>query len=554
MDPRPYQTEAVKSARKATKKHGNSLLVAATGLGKTAMGGFYLADEFEAGSATKALVLQHTDELLQQNSETINAITGLSSSVVKAESNDWSGDVVYASIQTLGREKRRADMPAFSHVIYDETHLISAPQPQAVLAHARHLNPKFQLLGLTATPGRGDGRGLRGSFDNICANYNIAYGVKHGFLVNPRVFTIETGFNPDNLPRSGSDYDMNAAALQIDTKADNQRVVEEWLQRCPERQTIAFSTTVKHAKAMAEAWSAVGVITEVVSGDMPPAERKEVIAAFKAGRIQVLCNAMVLTAGFDHPPVSCVVINRPMLSLVTFIQAVGRGLRKVDPEKFPGWPAKTDCVVLDFCGAAARHGTLEFEIDLETGGAEGKIKPYKQCPSCYGYVPSAARCCDLCGHVWHVAEDASGRPRIITDFTMTEIDLLNASPYKWVDVYYDGYSLIATAFTAWAGVFFDGTNWHAVGRKKGENVRHIGIGTKIQAMATADDFLRMHGDKKMAKKNKRWLTEEASSAQLDLLAKNGFGRGMLDSVSKYRASCELEFAWAKNHIRRVISA
>ncbi|MBK9587445.1 MAG: hypothetical protein IPO50_02225 [Sphingomonadales bacterium] len=121
---------------------------------------------------------------------------------------------------------------------------------------------------------------------------------------------------------------------------------------------------------------AADVTAAVVSGDMPADHRADVISRFDRGEIQLLVNCMVLTEGFDSQPVGCIGILRPMLHKSTFIQAIGRGLRKVDPERYPGI-IKTDCIVLDFAGAALRHGSLEQEISLDNDDPEPGQAPYK---------------------------------------------------------------------------------------------------------------------------------------------------------------------------------
>ncbi|UWQ36581.1 hypothetical protein K3552_13915 [Leisingera aquaemixtae] len=128
-----------------------------------------------------------------------------------------------------------------------------------------------------------------------------------------------------------------------------------------------------------EAFRAAKVSAEAITGDMPARARADLIARFDRGEVQVLTNCMVLTEGFDSQHVGCIGILRPMLHKGTFIQAVGRGLRRVDPKRFPGI-VKTDCIVLDFAGAALRHGTLEQEIDLRRGRDPARRAPVEDLP------------------------------------------------------------------------------------------------------------------------------------------------------------------------------
>jgi len=238
-----------------------------------------------------------------------------------------------------------------------------------------------------------------------------------------------------------------------------------------------------------------------------------------------------------------------MLHKGTFIQAIGRGLRRVDPERFPGI-VKTDCIVLDFAGAALRHGTLEQEIDLDEDETPPGERPWKTCPSCEAELPLGASICDLCGHVF---TREIGEKRLLTAFEMTEIDLLDRSPFFWVALHGDGQALMASGFQGWAGVFHDGTLWHALGRPKRQAIRPLAVGTRVQALAAADDFLRMTETSGAAAKSKRWLNDPASMRQIELLQRAGFETSGMDfGLSKYAANCHLNFLWNRAAIRAAV--
>lgn len=134
------------------------MLVLPTGAGKTAIAGFYIGEELEQRKHDRVLVLQHTDELIDQNRSAIRTVTGMPTSVVKAEQDDWDGRIVFGSVQTLARANRRERMAPVSHLVIDECHRSAAQSYQSIIDEARALNPEIKLLGLSATPGRGDGR------------------------------------------------------------------------------------------------------------------------------------------------------------------------------------------------------------------------------------------------------------------------------------------------------------------------------------------------------------------------------------------------------------
>jgi hypothetical protein len=124
------------------------------------------------------------------------------------------------------------------------------------------------------------------------------------------------------------------------------------------------------------------------------------------------------------------------------IQMVGRGLRTVNPEDYPG-VVKTDCVILDFGTSSLIHGSLEQDIDLK-GSAQDGDAPTKTCPQCEAVVPSAITECPLCGHIWETTRERQGAGEL-GHFVMTEIDILARSSFQWADVNGDGATLVATA-------------------------------------------------------------------------------------------------------------
>ncbi|MCB5425921.1 zinc ribbon domain-containing protein [Altererythrobacter sp. CC-YST694] len=207
--------------------------------------------------------------------------------------------------------------------------------------------------------------------------------------------------------------------------------------------------------------------------------------------------------------------------------AIGRGLRKVDPQRYPGI-IKTDCVILDFAGAAIRHGCLEQEISLDDDTSEPGDAPYKTCPDCQAEIPLGAGECPFCGHIF--VRDVDEK-RLLTDFDLLEIDLLNQSPFQWCDIRGDGESLIASGFDAWAGVFHDGALWHALGGPKTGAPRKIAIGTRVQALAEADNFLRSAESSLAAAKSRRWLKDIRKAARLSA---PGRDRGVADGFRLFQ--------------------
>jgi hypothetical protein len=163
-------------------------------------------------------------------------------------------------------------------------------------------------------------------------------------------------------------------------------------------------------------------------------------------------------------------------------------------------------------------------------------------------LPLAARICDFCGHVF--AREASDKT-VLDTFEMMEIDLLHCSPFAWEPLQHDGSALMAGGFEGWAGVFHDGALWHALGQPRGKPVQPLAIGTRVQALAAADDFLRVTETGTASIKSRRWLNDPATLRQVELLERAGHKTDGLDfGLSKYAANCHLNFLWNRAAIRR----
>lgn len=569
MIPRPYQKRLVDRAEAALQKHGDTLSVAATGAGKTIM----LA-MLGGRIGGRQMVLQHRQELVAQNLAKYRKVNPHARpSLYTADTKSMRGDTIFAMAQTLG--KNLGKIPSLDLLILDEAHHAAAPTWRAIVEAARAANPDVLVAGFTATPERGDRRSLRGVFSNVADVITIRELVQLGFLVPPKAFVVDVGGTQEALREVGqvSDYfDQAAVEAILNTVAVNDEVVRHWREKAGDRQTIVFASTVQHAQDVAAAFLASGVRAACIHGAMPDAERKAILSRFDRGQIQVLTNVMVLTEGFDSQPVACVVLLRKCSDKGPLVQMVGRGLRTVDPELFPG-VVKKDCVVLDFGTSLLTHGDLNMvaalkeEVEREKEEAATKVCPQEGSDTyrwpdaagrigCGAEIPVQTRTCPLCGFVFERlgADDGS----TITSVELTEMDILDASPFRYVDLYGSGRAMLAGGFTAWAGVFSpDDETWHALGRVNGNGgVHRLATGERLSCLAAADDFLRLHETDGSIKKSKRWLSEPATVKQIELLNRCGYGLSLdvlgNSGMTKYAASCHMDFQWSRDSIERAL--
>ncbi len=550
---RPRQKLFVERSLRALDEHGNTLGVAPTGAGKTIMLSAAVGAHIGGGSG-KAAVLAHRDELTAQNLAKFHRVNPrISTSVVDAGQKSWAGQVTFAMVPTLTRAANLEAMPVLDLLVIDEAHHAVADSYQRIIGRALHRNPMCRIYGVTATPNRGDRKGLRDVFSNVADQIRLGELVRSGHLVPPRTFIIDVGVQDElrAVRQSGDDFDMTAVDRIMNRAPVTAAVIEHWQEHARDRQTVVFCSTVPHAEDVASAFRQAGVSAATVTGEMPEQERQRVLAAYAAGRIQVVVNVAVLTEGWDHPPTSCVVLLRPSSFKSTMIQMVGRGLRTVDPAEHPGI-VKRDCIVLDFGTSSLLHGSLEQDVDLEGYEPEGEA-PTKTCPHCEGEIPLACTACPLCGAnliVPVVPGAATEHPNgSLSQFIMTEIDLLQRSAFQWCDLFGDDAALLANGFNGWAGIFFLNGTWHAVGGAKGEAARLLSIGERLVALAAADDWLNTYETDESAHKSKRWMREAPTKRQLVHLPPEA--RADL-GMTRYQASALLTFKFNRQMIRRLV--
>lgn len=548
---RPRQKQFVARCVAALRTRKNALGVAPTGAGKTVM---LSAIAGELGGSN--LIIQHRDELVEQNERTFRKVNPrVPTSLMVADYKRWAREgTTFAMIQTLQRPNNLQTMPRLDRIIVDEGHHAVADGYLKVIHHARQLNPELELLLVTATPRRADRRNLRALIDNVADQITLGELIREGHLVRPRALVIDTGVREqlEGLKRKRfEEFDQAEVERIMNKRVINDKVVAEWKEHAGDRQTVVFCSTLQHARDMLDAYARAGVSARMVWGDMPDHERKDTLGDFDAARFQVVINVAVLTEGWDCQRVSCVVLLRKESDKGVLIQMIGRGLRIVDPELYPG-VQKDDCIVMDFGYSLHTHRGLEQVVRLDSESAP------KACPECAATVPACLYECPICGYAWPMtatekvqlaADSESVEPGLLGDFVMTEVDLLEQSPYRW-ETMFDGLVTIANAIDAWACVLIFNGRWIALGGAKEQGMQILAdCNDRLLALAAADDFLREHGDEDSSSKQARWLHQPATEKQLTHLGMDPMG-GL--AVSRYRASCMLTWRFSERGIKQKV--
>lgn len=342
MELRPYQEEA-KNAIFEQWENGTrrTLLVLPTGCGKTIV--FAKVTEDCVRHGNRVLVLAHRGELLDQAADKIRKTTGLGCAVEKAEEScqrSWFR-IVVGSVQTLMREKRLNQFPEdyFNTIIVDEAHHCISDSYQRVLQHF----PEANVLGVTATPDRGDMRNLGQYFESLAYEYTLPKAIKEGYLSPIKALTIPLKIDISGVGVQAGDFKAGEIGTVLDPYLEG--IAAEMEKYCQDKKTVVFLPLVKTSQKFRDILNEHGFQAAEVNGDSQ--DRAEILRDFEAGKYNVLCNSMLLTEGWDCPSVDCIVVLRPTKVRSLYCQMVGRGTRLS--------PGKDHLLLLDFLWHTERH-------------------------------------------------------------------------------------------------------------------------------------------------------------------------------------------------------
>lgn len=369
LTPWPHQIRTDAQVREAYRQGRRSILIVApTGSGKTFMGSRFASGGLSKGS--RVLWLAHREELIDQAADALREV-GAEPGIIAPWARRDSSPLQVASIQTL---LARGEFPEADILVLDEAHHHVSPEWTQIPTHYRER--KTLILGLTATPQRGDGVALGNVFDAMVVSCQPQELIASGHLVKCRVL------RPPKRSKALAEHPVQAL---LEIAADRKRV-------------IIFGSSVRHASSLAHEANAMGITAASVDGKMSRDKRRQVIAAFRRGDLRVLTNMHVLTEGFDCRETDCVILARGFSSEGAFMQACGRGMRRAD--------GKTDLLVLDLRGCSIELGLPDddrrFSLEGRAIQSDEHLEPITQCQEC-GYVFRAcefkdARCPE-CGYV-----------------------------------------------------------------------------------------------------------------------------------------------------------
>lgn len=399
IEPRWYQKAANDAVwNYLAEKQGNPVIVLPTGAGKSLVIAMLIqqAIEFEG----RVVVLAHRKELLQQNAEEIRGMipgvdVGIYSAGLKAR--EIHNTVVVAGIQSVFR--KAADLGRRHLVLVDECHLISDIDESMYQQFFAGIQQEgLRIVGLTATPfrtGSGPFCGPDRQFHRIVFEAKTADLIAQGFLCPITNKVADAEVNTDKVALRGGEFVESEmqAAFDVDDKVE--AACKEILDKTQDRHSVLiFASGVHHAEQIADLLPGAAVVT----GETLDLERASILDRFRRGELRFLVNCDVLTTGFNAKCIDAIAVLRATMSPGLFCQMVGRGLRLHE--------SKTNCLLLDFGGNIARHGSIDDDNfgRITTGSGRQAIAADngrgKQCPSCELDVSAKASDCPECGFVF----------------------------------------------------------------------------------------------------------------------------------------------------------
>lgn len=384
----PDQDDLADAIRGSMAKFNRTLAVAPTGFGKTILFSYITSRARERGK--RIGIFAHRAELTAQISEALRRFRvphGIIGPGGRAP--DLRHTVFVISAQTYAR--RVAQMPEFDLGIVDEAHHATSGSTWGQCI-ARSPNAKW--LGVTATPERLDGRGLRETFENMVMGPSTADLISMGRLSRYRLFA-PGGMDTSGVHTLGGDFNRGELADAADKPAITGNAIEHYRKYLDGAPTVAFCVGIAHAAHVAESFRDAGYTAASIDGKMHPDDRARIVRDFKSGAISVLTSSDLISEGFDLPGMMGAILLRPTKSLSLYLQQVGRALRTA--------PGKDAAVILDHAGNsdADRHGLpcqdREWSLDGRAGGKQkGEVSTYRECGVCFARVPMTRSECPEC--------------------------------------------------------------------------------------------------------------------------------------------------------------
>lgn len=389
---RPDQSACLDAVQvKLLQNASGVLLVAPTGWGKTVVFAELTRRAIQAGQ--RVFILVHRAELLEQVSRTLTALEVEHGCIAPGYPNYRFRAVQVASAFTLCR--RLADHLCPDLIIIDEAHHAIGRSTWGAILRAYG---RANRLGVTATPERLSGEGLRETFDSLIEAPSVNALIAAGHLSPYRLFAPPQSAT-DGLHQRMGDYVKRELSVAMDRSTITGDAVSHYRSLALGKRAIVFCVSIAHAEHVAQEFMAAGIPASSIDGSLDRRTRAQRLDAFREGRISILTSCDLISEGFDLPAIEVAILLRPTQSLALHLQQVGRSLRP-----FPG---KQYALILDHAGNTMRHGLPDEERTWSLDGKAARqahngerAMAVRTCGQCFAAVKAPIAVCPYCGYVW----------------------------------------------------------------------------------------------------------------------------------------------------------
>ncbi|MBE4747906.1 DUF3427 domain-containing protein [Corallococcus sp. ZKHCc1 1396] len=372
FEPKAHQRQMLE-ALEAERQHGHwrNLVVAATGTGKTWVAAFDYR-RLRARGHERLLFVAHRDEILQQSQQVFQLVlrdAAFGERLVAGERPVNGAPHVFASVQSLQRQLESLAPESYDVVVVDEFHHAEAPTYRRLL---ERLKPRV-LLGLTATPDRGDGQSVLSWFDGrIACDVRLWQALEQGLLCPFQYFGVNDNTDLSSVTFKRGTYakrELEAMYTGDDVRAQRiLQAVAEYIHVPQVMRALGFCVGVTHAEVMARHFNAAGLKAVALHAGSPDEERRDAVSKLRRGELQAVFTVDLFNEGVDIPEVDTLLLLRPTESATIFLQQLGRGLR------WSQGSGKSVLTVLDFIGQANRRYRFDVRYRAIVGGTRRQLE------------------------------------------------------------------------------------------------------------------------------------------------------------------------------------
>ncbi|MDV3198311.1 MAG: DEAD/DEAH box helicase [Vigna little leaf phytoplasma] len=555
---RKRQKELVDKIVKILEKRNNAFVIAPTGSGKTIMFSHILKELLEKKIITKACVLVDKNVINEQNKAKFEKINpNFTTCLFNSKIKKWDAQVIFAMIQTLSKKDNLEGINNIDMLVIDEAHHATQNNTyNNIINHFNKINPNCKFLGVTATARRGDKKNLNNIFNQIDDQIKIEELIDAGYLVTPKLYTLDIGIENqiNQITRSDKNFNYNMDRIEkiMNTEPTNEAIFKHWYDKAKNRQTVVFCSNLKHAESVTKFFKNKNIKAEMISSKLDDKLRDKILDDFQEQKIQIIINVAVLIEGWDCPITSCILLLRLSSCKATLEQMIGRGLRILEHPTI----IKKNCIVMDFGTSVEKHLPKLFK-------SINKLHLNKR-KNHYNYEA-----------VFSSTKDDKTNINInnfslkkINHFSLKEVELSFSAkiPFKWIE--FNSSCFIAVGFESFSFIVKKKDIWYVIGglktksQEKNNFAKILIKGTKQNCFAYANNWLNKNETKKNVYKKRPWLDELITDNQIKLIynllkkidKKNflfDFSENNIKNLNKYTASVLIICMKKQKEIKRI---